>query len=226
MVIIFDKDLTTQRTLIVDNIQEQVMENRITGSYEREMVEGFQAQDLSNFTNRSFTTLNVYDNEGNALPIQKTYNYIDMVQVSYMDAINVYSVIISILNSSPKISHVFLLQLEISPLRTSKCEYYKEYFNGAPLIPITKPYFNGWAGSLEIGVIKNDKVVPIGYLSGLSDEIKANYKDYKGKVIEVGAMEVLETGGLRHAKMLNFRPDLTIKECTWEKIWGNENKQP
>ena len=103
-------------------------------------------------------------------------------------------------------------------------EYYKEYFNGTPLIPITKPYFNGWAGSLEIGVIKNDKVVPIGYLSGLSDEIKANYKDYKGKVIEVGAMEVLETGGLRHAKMLNFRPDLTIKECTWEKIWGNENK--
>lgn len=103
-------------------------------------------------------------------------------------------------------------------------EYYKEYFNGAPLIPITKPYFNGWAGSLEIGVIKNDKVVPIGYLSGLSDEIKANYKDYKGKVIEVGAMEVLETGGLRHAKMLNFRPDLTVKECTWEKIWGNENK--
>ena len=100
MVIIFDKDLTTQRTLVVDNIQEQVMENRITGSYEREMVEGFQAQDLSNFTNRSFTTLNVYDNEGNALPIQKTYNYIDMVQVSYMDAINVYSVIISILNQA------------------------------------------------------------------------------------------------------------------------------
>ena len=100
MVIIFDKDLTTQRTLVVDNIQEQVMEDRITGSYEREMVEGFQIQDLSNFTNRSFTTLNVYDNDGNALPIQKTYNYIDMVQVSYMDAINVYSVIISILNQA------------------------------------------------------------------------------------------------------------------------------
>lgn len=107
-------------------------------------------------------------------------------------------------------------------------EYYKEYFNGAPLIPITKPYFNGWAGSLEIGVIKNDKVVPIGYLSGLSDEIKANYKDYKGKVIEVGAMEVLynngKFSGLRHAKLVNFRPDLTIKDCTWEKIFGNENK--
>lgn len=107
-------------------------------------------------------------------------------------------------------------------------EYYKEYFNGVPLIPITKSYFNGWAGSLEIGVIKNDKVVPIGYLSGLSDEIKANYKDYKGKVIEVGAMEVLynngKFSGLRHAKLVNFRPDLTIKDCTWEKIFGNENK--
>lgn len=107
-------------------------------------------------------------------------------------------------------------------------DYYKDYFNGAPLIPITKPYFNGWAGSLEIGVIKDGKVVPIGYLSGLSDEIKANYKDYKGKVIEVGAMEVLynngKFSGLRHAKLVNFRPDLTIKDCTWEKIFGNENK--
>lgn len=107
-------------------------------------------------------------------------------------------------------------------------DYYKDYFNGAPLIPITKPYFNGWAGSLEIGVIKNDKVIPIGYLSGLSDEIKANYKDYKGRVIEVGAMEVLynngKFSGLRHAKLVNFRPDLTIKDCTWEKIFGNENK--
>ena len=107
-------------------------------------------------------------------------------------------------------------------------DYYKDYFNGAPLIPITKPYFNGWAGSLEIGVIKDGKVVPIGYLSGLSDEIKANYKDYKGKVIEVGAMEVLynngKFSGLRHAKLVNFRSDLTIKDCTWEKIFGNENK--
>lgn len=102
--------------------------------------------------------------------------------------------------------------------------YYKEYFNGAPYTPITKPYFHGWAGSLEIGVIKDDKVTPIGYLSGLTDEIKCNYKDYKGNVIEVGAMEVLPTGGLRHAKFIQFRPDLTIKDCTWEKIWGNENK--
>lgn len=107
-------------------------------------------------------------------------------------------------------------------------EYYKEYFNGAPYTPITKSYFNNWAGSLEIGVIKEDKVIPIGFISGLSDEIKANYKDYKGKVVEVTAMEILydngKFSGLRHAKIKQFRPDLTIKDCTWEKIFGNENK--
>lgn len=107
-------------------------------------------------------------------------------------------------------------------------EYYKEYLKGAPYVPITKSYFNNWAGSLEIGVIKEDKVVPIGYISGLSDEIKANYKDYKGKIVEVTAMEILydngKFSGLRHAKIQQFRPDLTIKDCTWEKIFGDENK--
>lgn len=100
MVIIFDKDLDTQRVLVVDNFQEQVLENRITATYEREMNEGFQVQDLSAFTNRSFTTLNVYDNDGKALAIQKTYNNIDMVQTSYIDSVNIYNVIISISNTT------------------------------------------------------------------------------------------------------------------------------
>lgn len=98
-------------------------------------------------------------------------------------------------------------------------QLYQDYIDGKSVTPVTKPYFYGWAGSLEIGVVKGDKVVPIGWLSGLADEIKANWKDYKGKCIEVTAMEVLETGGLRHAKLLNFRPDLSIKDCNWEKIF-------
>lgn len=103
-------------------------------------------------------------------------------------------------------------------------EYYKEYFNGAPITPITKPYFNNWAGSLEIGVLKDNKILPIGYLSGLSDEIKANHKNYKGKVIEVTCMEIQyhkdgRQPGLRHAKFLKFRDDLTIQDCLWSKIF-------
>lgn len=98
-------------------------------------------------------------------------------------------------------------------------EKYMEYYNGAPIEPVTKPYFNDWAGSLEIGLLKDGKVRPIGWLSNLTEEIKAKPNDYKGKVIEVSCMEVQETGGLRHAKMLSFRNDLTIKDCLWEKVF-------
>lgn len=99
-------------------------------------------------------------------------------------------------------------------------EKYDEYMKGAALQPVTKPYFHNWAGSLEIGVLKDGKVVPIGYLSSLADEIKANWKDYAGKCIEVAAMQFTDDGALRHAKMIRFRPDLTIQDCTWEKLYG------
>lgn len=104
-------------------------------------------------------------------------------------------------------------------------EYYDKYMLGEPLRPVTKPFFHGWAGSLEIGVLKDGEVVPIGFLSGLSDEIKANFKDYTMRPIEITCMEVYENsdgtiGGLRHAKMLQFRDDLTAEDCTWKKIFG------
>lgn len=88
------------------------------------------------------------------------------------------------------------------------------------LMPITKNYYYGWAGSLEIGVIKDGKITPIGWLSGLTEEIKANYKDYKGKVIEITSMERFDTtaGGLRHAKMIGFRPDKDWRECTYDQL--------
>ena len=97
-------------------------------------------------------------------------------------------------------------------------QFYINYMDGEPIEPVTKPYFLGMAGSLEIGVLRDGKVYPLGWLSGLSDEVKANYKDYKGKCIEVGAMQFTEDGALRHAKMIQFRPDLTVQDCTWEKI--------
>ena len=99
-----------------------------------------------------------------------------------------------------------------------KGNYYREYMNGAPIEPVTKSYFNGMAGSLEIGVLRDGKVYPIGFLSGLSDEIKSNYKDYTGKCLEVGAMQFTEDNALRHAKMIRLRPDLNIEDCTWEKL--------
>ena len=98
--------------------------------------------------------------------------------------------------------------------------FYENYKNGEAIEPVTKPYFYGWAGSLEIGVMKDGKAEPIGFLSGLSDEIKADPKAYQHLCIEVAAMEVLPTGGIRHGKLKQFRPDLTPTDCTWEKAFG------
>ena len=113
--------------------------------------------------------------------------------------------------------------------------YYEAFMDGKRYIPVTKPYYLHYAGSLEIGLVKPAdgrcritpdsewvdglNIVPIGYLSGLTDEIKMNYKDYAGRVIEVGAMEITpDTGGLRHAKMLGWRDDKTWQECTLDQL--------
>jgi ATP-dependent DNA ligase len=98
--------------------------------------------------------------------------------------------------------------------------FYENYKNGEAIEPVTKPYFNDWAGSLEIAVLRDGVETPIGFLSGLSDEIKANPKDMRHRCIEVAAMEVLSTGGIRHGKLKQFRPDLTYLDCTWEKAFG------
>lgn len=114
--------------------------------------------------------------------------------------------------------------------------FYDDYFDGAPIEPVTKSYFNGWAGSLEIAVLKyhegsrcvvhgyeykDMEVFPIGYLSGLTEEIKANPRDYAFRPLEVMAMEwSASSNALRHGKMLGWRDDLAIGDCTYDKIMG------
>ena len=108
-----------------------------------------------------------------------------------------------------------------NPVTGEKLEgtYYRDYMNGKPIQPITKSYFMGIAGSLEIGVLKDGKAYPLGWLSGLSEEIKGNYRDYTGKCLEVGAMQFTDDKALRHAKMIRLRPDLNMEDCTYEKIF-------
>jgi hypothetical protein len=114
-------------------------------------------------------------------------------------------------------------------------EMFQDYQTGVAIEPITKPYFHGWAGSLEIGVLvphevgKNDgllcpeypgyRIQPIGYLSGLTDEIKADAVGQRLKCIEITAMELMkDTMALRHGKLNRFRPDLSPLDCTFEKL--------
>lgn len=101
-------------------------------------------------------------------------------------------------------------------------ELYKDYMNGATVEPVTKNYFFDWAGSLVIGARKDDKLVVIGSLSGLTEEVLSNWKDYKGKVAEITGMQVFETGGIRHPRFLTWRPDLTARDTDWYRIFGEK----
>lgn len=108
----------------------------------------------------------------------------------------------------------------ITKEKVNICKY-DEYFKGAPWTPITKSYYNNWAGSLEIGVLKDGKVCPIGWISGLTEDIKANPEKVKGAVVEVTAMEKFDDTdgkGLRHAKIVNWRTDKTYKDCLWSQF--------
>ena len=118
-----------------------------------------------------------------------------------------------------------------------EAELYKEYKNGCPILPVTKGYYNGWSGSLEIAVLRhkvgsrckirgmeyNDmEVFPIGWLSGLPDEMKADPKKYAFIPIEVTAMEYdTYNRSLRHGKMVGWRKDLSIGDCTLDKLDDN-----
>lgn len=101
-------------------------------------------------------------------------------------------------------------------------ELENDYSKGRAIRPVTKSYFYGMVGSLEIGVYDdNHEVIGIGYLSNLTEEIKLNPNDYTFKPLEVTAMQ-LDTSNpmptLRHGKLLGFRTDISIEDCTLSKF--------
>lgn len=105
-----------------------------------------------------------------------------------------------------------------------KGSLYKDYSDGATIEPVTKTYWNGWAGSLIIGIRKDDKLIPIGSLSGMTEEVLSNWQQYKGKVAEITGMQIMDTEnkGIRHPKFLRWRDDLTPKDTDWYRWFSNE----
>lgn len=97
---------------------------------------------------------------------------------------------------------------------------YKEFSDGALVTPVTKPYFYNWAGSLVIGMMKDGKAVPVGSLSGLTQEVLANWKSYVGRIAEITGMQIMETGGIRHPKFIQWRPDLRPSDTDWYRVFG------
>lgn len=88
-------------------------------------------------------------------------------------------------------------------------------------VPVTKNYYFGVPGSLQIGVVRGNDIVQLGSLSGLPWDVLVRWEQYIGCVAEVTCMQVMETGGLRHPRFVQWRPDLSQEDCTWEKIYGD-----
>lgn len=99
---------------------------------------------------------------------------------------------------------------------------YGAYADGAPVEPVTKNWYYGWAGSLKLGLYDGDKLVHVGDLSGITEEVRKNWKDYIGTVAEISCMEISEdkngNKGFRHCRLINWRTDKEPKECLMEQI--------
>lgn len=96
------------------------------------------------------------------------------------------------------------------------------YANGEPIYPVTKAWFYGWAGSLKLGLYDGDKLVHVGDLSGVTDEIRQNWEDYVKTVVEISCMEISEdkdgNKGFRHPRAINFLRDKPVRDCTLAQI--------
>lgn len=102
---------------------------------------------------------------------------------------------------------------------------YFEFSNGEPWIPITKAYYYDWASAVSISVMKDGKPYHLGYISGISDQMKQEIitknEEYKGKVFEISAMEVEcidNAYSLRHGIIVQARPDKRPEDCDFSQI--------
>ena len=92
--------------------------------------------------------------------------------------------------------------------------------------PVTKAYMNEWYGAIRIGVYKEDNIIHMGSVAGLTEELlqelKEHGQDYIGKAMEIRAMSISERGNaFRHPVFVSFREDLDAKtDCTYEKVFG------
>lgn len=97
-----------------------------------------------------------------------------------------------------------------------------ENIDNQMMTPVTRLWALNYAGAVQIATLIDGKVTPIGWISGVTDEVREKIVQdpnaYKGAVVELQAMEVDNTGEiptLRHAKIVQWRPDKNWKDCIW-----------
>jgi len=94
------------------------------------------------------------------------------------------------------------------------------YREGAPIVPVTKNYYFKMAGSFKLGLLDKDGMMHhYGDLSGLTEEMLTNWRDYINTVVEVGGMMLdSESKVIRHPKLIRIREDKEPYDCTEEQL--------
>lgn len=102
--------------------------------------------------------------------------------------------------------------------------FYQDYNEGATIIPITKGWYYGWAGSIQLGAInEKGEEVEIAWISNVTEDVKKKVitGELNHQVVKVQAMEIeKDTGRLRHGKIVEFRNDINYTDCTTDKIYN------
>lgn len=111
---------------------------------------------------------------------------------------------------------------EITEERLELKSHYKEYAEGAPIVPVTKNYYFKWPGSFKIGLIDEEGMMRrYGDLSGITEEMLSNWRDYLNVVVEVGGMMIdSESKAIRHPKLIRVREDKDPYDCTTDQLFN------
>jgi ATP-dependent DNA ligase len=86
-------------------------------------------------------------------------------------------------------------------------------------VPVSKFYFKGWIGSIQLGAYVDGILTQVCTASGISEELRQDISEHQdtfiNRVVKTGFMEVTEAGIPRHPKILEIHPDKRPEECTW-----------
>lgn len=100
---------------------------------------------------------------------------------------------------------------------------YDDFAAGEPILPITKGYFYGWAGSVQLGAIDEEgNIVEVAWISNLTEDVKKKVitGELDFQVVKVTAMEIdSESHNLRHAKIVEYRDDKDWKDCSIDQLY-------
>lgn len=83
MTIIFDKNLSTERSIAINFFTEQLLDRRLHANWEKNISDSTEIPDVSGFINNKIYTIEVQDNSI-SIPVQGTYNRIAQVSTTYI----------------------------------------------------------------------------------------------------------------------------------------------